>query len=250
MNIDAESQIKAGLDLNARDVHLWRVNVTAVRAYVSKWISLLTPDEQNRASRFHHPIDRDRFVAARALLRQILGSYMGSDPRALRFTYSEKEKPALGGEEAASGIGFNVSHSGDIALLAFARSCDVGVDVEQIRSDIDTKAIAARFFSVREQEQLAALPASERHQAFFLCWTRKESFIKATGKGLSLPLRQFDVSLKSADQNCLLATRPDPVERTRWTLRDLTVEPGYAAALCVSGADWRLVEDMVQECGP
>jgi len=248
MNIDADFAIKTGLDLNAGDVHLWRVNVAAARSHVSKWISILTPDEVKRASRFHHAIDRDRFVAARALLRQVLGSYLGSDPRALTFTYSEKEKPALGGKEAGSGIAFNVSHSGNIALLAFARSREVGVDVEQVRSDIDTKAIAARFFSVTEQEQLAALPAAERHQAFFLCWTRKESFIKATGKGLSLPLRQFDVSLKPSDHNALLATRPDPLARTQWTLRDITVEPGYTAALCVSGTDWRLVEDIAQEC--
>lgn len=248
MNIsDAGFHIPAGLSLDSNDVHLWRVDVAAVTSCVAEWNTILSPDEQKRAARFLHAVDRHRFVVARALLRQILGSYLGADPRLLTFTYSEKEKPALGGDAAQSAISFNVSHSGNLALLAFTRSRDVGVDVEQVRTDIDTKAIAARFFSTAEQESLAALPEGQRKPAFFLCWTRKESFIKATGAGLSLPLRQFDVSLEPDDPDALLATRPDPLERTRWILRDIPVISGYAAALCVSGTDWRLVEEFVPE---
>jgi 4'-phosphopantetheinyl transferase len=114
------------------------------------------------------------------------------------------------------------------------------VDVEQIRQNFDHEAIASRFFSRQEQQQLAALPAAERYRGFFRCWTRKEAYIKAEGSGLSLPLHQFDVSLGAGDSSLLLATRPDSAEAARWTLREVQAGDGYVAALCVQGDGWRL----------
>jgi 4'-phosphopantetheinyl transferase len=248
MNIDqAEFRIEAPLTLGTNEVHLWRLNLQATACGTDQWLSLLSCDEGTRAARFHRQIDRQYFITARAMLRQILGSYLKKDPGALIFSYSDREKPSIGGEEAGSGIEFNVSHSGHLALLAFARSREIGVDVEQIRRDFDTSKIAARFFSAAEQKQLAALPPERRSDAFFLCWTRKEAFIKATGKGLSLPLDQFDVSLVPKEKDALLATRPDPQERTRWSMRDIAVPSEYAAAICVSGTGWRLVEEIAPE---
>jgi 4'-phosphopantetheinyl transferase len=241
--------VESPLTLDRSEVHLWRLNLETVGGAVEHWGPVLSGDEQTRAARFHHDKDRKCFMATRSALRQILGAYLKADPKLLSFTYSEKEKPSLAGPEAASGIEFNVSHSGTLALLAFARGRMVGVDVEQTNRNIDTAAIATRFFSEAEQKQLASLPADQRTDAFFLCWTRKEAYIKATGKGLSLPLRQFDVSMTPRDQNALLATRPDAVERNRWSMRDIPVPAGYAAALCVSGTDWRLVDSGAQEYG-
>ena len=250
MNItSAGIPLESPLTLDRSEVHLWRLNLETVAGTAEEWGSALSGDEQKRAARFHHARDRKCFTATRSALRQILGAYLKVDPKLLSFTYSDKEKPSLAGPEAASGIEFNVSHSGTLALLAFARGRMVGVDVEQTKRDIDTMAIAARFFSEAEKKKLASLPADQRTGAFFLCWTRKEAYIKATGKGLSLPLRQFDVSMTPSDQNALLATRPDPLERNRWSMRDIPVPAGYAAALCVSGMDWRLVDTGAQEYG-
>jgi len=201
---------------------------------------VLSPDELTRASRYHFLRDRQRFVASRALLRRILASYLATDPICLSFSYSKKEKPSLGAAHADSGVTFNVSHSGGIALLAFSRRREIGVDVEQLRRDSDLEAIARRFFSTHEQSQLAALPSEERFDAFFRCWTRKEAYIKATGDGLSLPLSQFDVSLAAGEKNALLATRPDSSEAGRWLLQEVPAGPGYVAALCVRGQDWKL----------
>ena len=137
---------------------------------------------------------------------------------------------------------FNVSHSGGIALLAFVRGREIGIDVEQVRSDFDLEAIARRFFSAHEQDQLFALAAETRIEAFFRCWTRKEAYIKATGDGLSLPLSQFDVSLASGEGNVLLATRPDASEAERWLLREIPASAGFVAAVCVQGQGWKLGE--------
>ena len=129
-----------------------------------------------------------------------------------------------------SDVRFNVTHSGGIALLAFTRGREIGVDVEQVRHDFDPGAIARRYFSAHEQNQLADLPAEEKVDAFFRCWTRKEAYIKATGDGLSLPLSQFDVSLVPGETNALLATRPDESEAASWLLREVPAGPGYVAA--------------------
>src|SRR5271170_1664173 len=243
MNItDSGFQIESPLALSEDEVQLWRIDLEAVGADESRWQKVLSSDESARAARFHFPRDRQRFVAARAVLRTILASYLATDPGSLTFSYSKKEKPSLGPAHAGSNVTFNVSHSGGIALLAFTRRREIGVDVEQVRHDFDPGAIARRYFSTHEQNQLADLPAEEKVDAFFRCWTRKEAYIKATGDGLSLPLSQFDVSLVPGETNALLATRPDGSEASSWLLREAPAGPGYVAALCARGRDWTLTD--------
>jgi 4'-phosphopantetheinyl transferase len=250
MNItDSGFQIGASLALPENEVHLWRVDLEAIRADESRWQQVLSSDELTRASRFHFPSDRQRFVASRALVRTILASYLATDPSGLSFSYSKNEKPSLGPRHADSGVTFNVSHSAGIALLAFTRRREIGVDLEQVRRDSDLEAIARRFFSAHEQRQLFALPAEERGDAFFRCWTRKEAYIKATGDGLSLPLGQFDVSFGMGETNALLATRPDDSEAGHWLLQEAPGGPGYIAALCARGQDWKLNDLTGNPCG-
>jgi 4'-phosphopantetheinyl transferase len=201
---------------------------------------LLSADEGERASRFHFERDRRRFTASRALLRIVLGAYLHSAPESLRFRYSDQGKPALDGEHLKGGLMFNVSHSGGVALFAITRGREIGVDVERVRRSSDLEAIARRFFSACEQMQLAALEPEQRGEAFFRCWTRKEAYIKARGEGLSMPLDQFDVSIGVGDQNALLATRPDPAEAHRWSVRDVPTDPDYAAAVAAAGNGWKL----------
>ncbi len=226
--------------LPENEVHLWRVDLDSLRESESRWQKILSADESARASRFRFAIDRQRFVVSRGLLRTILGNYLAADPGSLTFSYSSKDKPSLAQPYSETGVCFNLSHSGTVVLLAFTRGRDVGVDVEQVRSDFDVAAIARRFFSRHEQKQLAALAKEKGFEAFFRCWTRKEAYIKATGDGLSLPLHQFDVSIAVGDEDALLATRPDAAESGLWSLREVPAGEGYVAALCVGGRDWKL----------
>jgi len=147
MNIaDSGFKIDSPLALPEDEVQLWRVDLEAIRSDESRWQRVLSPDESKRASRFHLPSDRQRFVASRALLRTILAAYLAADSNDLSFSYSDEEKPSLGSANADSGIRFNVSHSGRIALYAFTRRREIGVDVEQVRRDFVVEAIARRFF--------------------------------------------------------------------------------------------------------
>jgi 4'-phosphopantetheinyl transferase len=233
-------QMETPLALSDDEVQLWRVDLESLRADEARWQEVLSPDESIRASRFHFAADRQRFVASRALLRTILAGYLTTDPKDLTFAYSKTDKPFLRPADADRGITFNLSHSGGIALYAFARRRELGIDVEQVRRNFDVEAIARRFFSAYEQEQLADLAAAEKIEAFFRCWTRKEAYIKATGDGLSLPLTQFDVSLAEGNTDALVTTRPDSAEAKRWLLREIAGGAGYIAALCVRGRDWKL----------
>jgi 4'-phosphopantetheinyl transferase len=235
----------ADLSLPDGEVHVWRASLDLSASRVLRLRRALTADELRRVARFHFQEGRDRFIVARGLLRTILGRYLGLEPGRLRFSYGPFGRPALVPPSGLPGqwaLDFNLSHSGDLALFAFARGRKVGVDVERISGDLDWEPMAERFFSPRESAVLRALPPGVRREAFFTCWTRKEAFVKARGEGLSLPLDRFDVSVVPGEPAALLATQDDSEEASRWTLRDLSPGPGYAAALVAEGHDWRLVQ--------
>jgi 4'-phosphopantetheinyl transferase len=203
-------------------------------------LSVLSADEHERAERFRFRKDREHFIAARGLLRILLGRYLDLPPRQLSFSYSPYGKPQLAGVSGGAALRFNVSHSHGIALYAVALGREIGVDVEYIRREVVGESIAEHFFSAREVASLRALPAEMQPQAFFNCWTRKEAFIKAIGEGLSFPLDEFDVSLVPDEPAALLNTRNGPLEAARWSLQALPVDEGYVAALAVEGHEWRL----------
>jgi len=223
------------LDLRPNEVQVWGADLDAFASREGATGGFLSNDERDRASRFHFERDRRRFIAGRHILRLLLSAYLDLEPGNLSFRYSAHGKPELENVRMVSRLAFNVSHSGPVALFAFVRDHKVGVDVEQLRTDIATSEIAEQFFSQSEQASLKELPKNLQHQAFFACWTRKEAFVKAKGEGLSLPLHQFDVSLTPAKPAEILGTRPDTEERHRWSLWSLDLGPGHAAALAVEG---------------
>ena len=226
--------------LGREEVHVWQAALDLPEAGVWELRRLLSEDEQRRAEGFYFPRDRARYVVGRGLLRTLLGGYLDRDPVGLRFSYSAYGKPRLAGPAGEPALHFNLAHSGGLALYALARGRELGIDVEQVRPDFAGEEIAARFFSPREVAALRAVPAGLRREAFFHCWARKEAYLKATGKGLSLALDGFDVALAPGEPAALLAVRDNPAEAGRWSLRALEPAPGYVAALAVEGHSWRL----------
>jgi 4'-phosphopantetheinyl transferase len=218
-------------ELSNDEIHVWHQSLTWGSGVVQGFREVLSPDELARAERYRFNEDRKEYILARGTLRVLLASYATVPAKELRFGYSEFGRPRLLPETRAEAVDFNVTHSGDMALFAFARGRRIGIDVEKVRRDFATSEIAERFFSTAERGALRELPLEQRHAAFFRCWTRKEAFIKALGEGLSHPLDQFDVSLGPGVPPALLATRPDPEEVKRWTLWNIKVPSDYAAAL-------------------
>jgi 4'-phosphopantetheinyl transferase len=228
-----------GVTIASNEVHVWRASLDASPTQIDTFMQILAADEQARANRFYFQIDRERFISAHGILRSILGLYLNQAPKCLSFRYGAHGKPALSFESGVDAIRFNLSHSHEVALYAITRGREIGIDVELIR-DLEVVQIAERFFSRQETAILGAMPASVRKHAFFLCWTRKEAYIKARGEGLSLPLDQFDVSLIPGEPAALLCTRPNSDEADRWSMQELNPGTDYVAAIAVEGGDWSL----------
>ncbi len=226
--------------LGRDDVHVWRAALDVPAARLGGLIETLADDERAKAARFHFQQDRAHYIAARGILRRLLGGYVGAAPSRLRFGYSPYGKPALAEGCGDGALRFNVSHAGGLALYAVTRHRAVGVDLEYMRPGVADEQVAERHFSPREVSTLRTLPPAMQTKAFYDCWTRKEAFIKARGEGLSLPLDQFDVSLAPTEPAALLGTQWDPEEAARWSMRALHPGPGYAAALAVEGRHFSL----------
>jgi 4'-phosphopantetheinyl transferase len=227
--------------LTTDDVHVWRIALEVGDPLLARLRDTLADDERKRADRFHFEKDRRHFTAARGAMRILLAGYLTRRPEAVRFAYSNYGKPRLMDADNPSDLRFNLSHSHGLALLAVTRGRDIGVDIERLRDmERDGEALAERFFSPREAARLRSLPPELRREAFFHCWTRKEAYIKAQGKGLSLPLDQFDVSLHPHEPAALLATQHDPQEVQRWSLQSLFPGEEYIGALALQGHSWRL----------
>ncbi|GAB5535923.1 MAG: 4'-phosphopantetheinyl transferase superfamily protein [Rubricoccaceae bacterium] len=193
---------------------------------------LLTSDERDRARCFRFDRDRDAFVVTRGALRRILSRYLNRQPEAIAFRYGTYGKPELAMD---SDLQFNVTHAGDIALIAVARGRQLGIDVEPVRVLPDADAIVERFFSANEVAVYRSLPASARPKAFFTCWTRKEAFIKALGDGLTHPLDAFDVTVRPDEPAKLLRVR-GVAEPPPWHVEALPIDLGYAATVAVEGS--------------
>jgi 4'-phosphopantetheinyl transferase len=220
------------------EVHVWRAPLTWPDAVAHRLEQCLSADERDKMQRFRFAKDRRRYLIGRGLLRSLLGRYLDLAPQDLRFETAAAGKPHLTSSQRR--LQFNVAHSGEYVLIAVADGRAVGIDVEEVRDDFDVGQLAAHFFSPSEQRDLETLTGRAKLEAFFECWTRKEAYVKARGEGLSLPLDQFDVSLRPGEPVRLIATRPDPTEATRWHLSGLEVGDGYKAALVVEGQGGRL----------
>lgn len=228
-----------GWVISSAEVHVWRAPLEQPAIHMDQLAQTLSDDERTRAERFHFERDRRRFVVAQGLLRILLGKYLNIEPHRLEFGHGPHGKPHLSSSHS-SAIRFNLAHSHELALYAFACGREVGIDVEHICPLPDAEQIAARFFSAAENAVLCALPENQRSEAFFNCWTRKEAYLKATGDGLSRPLDQFQVSLAPGEPVRLLVDEQMPEEISRWRLESLMPASGYVAALVVEGHDWHL----------
>jgi 4'-phosphopantetheinyl transferase len=222
--------------LDADVVHVWEAPLDSAMIAADEWRDILSSGERARAERFLRDDARRRFVAAHTALRSILGRYLDVLPRDVPIVTGAHGKPRLDVDSAANDYCFNLAHSGELALVAVTRGCEVGVDVEQLRTVGHLQEIAERYFTAAESDAIQDVDELQRIRRFLMTWTAKEAVLKASGRGLSLPLDHCEVRLDSAAQWVALA---DPSRSTdscasRWWLQRVGIEEPYFAAVATS----------------
>ena len=220
------------LILSDEEVHIWRADLEVDECFQSSFLKLLSPDEKNRARKFRFAKDSRNFIAARGILRLLIGKYLEINPAEISFQYSKFGKPGIVNNNS---LQFNISHSQNIALFAFTKRFNIGIDVEFVNPDIEVKDIAANFFSKNEILNLLALAEEQQTLGFFNCWTRKEAFIKAVGEGLSFPLDKFEVSLEPDKPAKLLATDWEPEAVSKWSIYSMSPAANFVGSLAIEG---------------
>jgi 4'-phosphopantetheinyl transferase len=219
--------------LSDNELHVWRASLDLAAEVRERLQGSLNSEEKSRAERFLVAEAREQFVAARGILRELLGAYVGVDPQSVALSYRPKGKPWLS-PDYNSTVCFNVSHSHGMGLFVFARNREVGVDIEYVKENFRGMEIASHFFSEREIAALAQLPRERMGEAFFGYWTRKEAYVKAHGQGLSIPLDSFTVEFSRSEQ--VLSDETG----ARWSCYALEVAPGFAASVVAEGEGWKM----------
>jgi 4'-phosphopantetheinyl transferase len=222
--------------LPSGEVQVWVINVAEAGAGLE---SPLSPAELERAGRMPIAAQRNRYLASRTSLREVLGLYLGQAPREVALQTLAHGKPMMGRPEEAW-LRFNLSHSLDLAVLACCRDVDVGVDAEAARPRIEAGAIVQRFFSPAERLEWAALAEARRPAAFLRGWTSKEAYVKGLGEGLRHPSDAYTVRLDPEFSPALLGDQLRPGAERSWTLHSVPVPHGYTATVAVGAPEIRL----------
>lgn len=204
------------------EVHVWYADLTAETGKLP--VECLSVEEHERAGKYRFEEDRRRFVIARYFLRSILSCYKKQEPGDISFGAGPAGKPRLKGEPPA-GLRFNLSHSGEIAVVVVACGREVGVDVERMCSPSPEVETFRQYLAPGELAAIDALKGFAKAHAFFRAWTRKEALLKATGEGLGGLGPDLDLS---AGSDFLRMGKA-------WHVTDLDLTPDYAAALAVEG---------------
>lgn len=210
------------MKLNPDQIHIIYTELAITDADEHEKLKLLSRDEQIRAERFHTPIHRKHFIAARAALREILSLYLSTTPEQIEFAYTDHKKPFLKSPRGLD-INFNLAHSHDLAVYALALNIALGIDIEKVDNNTH-QGVADKYFSKIENDYLHRINPEEKASAFYRIWTAKEAIVKGIGKGLGLTLAHVSIDPKASTQTLT-------IDNATWQLCSLTIHPDYQATL-------------------
>jgi 4'-phosphopantetheinyl transferase len=225
--------IAAPPQLAADEVHVWAVPLDVSQRTYDGLLATLSLDEPARTAAYRFDEPRRRYVVTRGVLRQLLGKYLCEQASVIELIVDKDQKPRLASKYESTGINFNVSHSGDLALIGFAHGCEIGIDVEELREVSHLEHIVRKFFHPAETSEVLAAAADARNVAFLRCWTGKEAVLKALGKGIVADLPSFRIPLEH-DARGWIEYREGPSRTSRCWLEQLDPCDNYLAAVaCV-----------------
>lgn len=232
-------------ELESGKIELWTsfLHEIVEDRLLDQYKELLAPEERVQQVRFHFERDQHRYLITRALVRVVLSKYCDIEPKDWVFNKGSHGKPVIGNDHAsATGLFFNISHTNGVVIVGVAREPSLGVDVENLDRRKPSLGIAETFFASAEVEVLRELADLDQQRRFYEYWTLKESYIKAVGLGLSIPLDKFSFSFPTAS-TIQLTLADNPEHADQWHFWQFQPASGYMAAVCINRAG--LVEPML-----
>lgn len=227
--------MSADLIVDAGRIDLWCTYISDLgdEALWPRYAALISAEERATQARFRFAKDRRRYLITRALVRTVLSRYRAVPPERWTFSTGPHGRPAIAAAHS-SALEFNISHSADLVMLGITSDRTLGIDVESMEArEVDIDGLD-RYFAPQERAALLALPPFARRRRFFELWTLKESYIKARGMGLAIPLDAFRFEL-TGEQGLTLHMRTDLGDAPeRWRLWQLTLRARYLAAVCAA----------------
>jgi len=206
---------------------LWWCTLHADAAQLEACTNILSPAERARAARFGHPQLRDRYTIGRAALRKLLGQLLAVAPSDVPIVRGPRGRPQF---DTDASLDFNVSHTGDAALIGCSRDARIGVDIERADRGINVAGIARKFLTAREREALPAQDADTARRSVLTLWTCKEAMSKATGDALTAPFAALDIDLRDGPR---LRAGPGKYRPAAWSLHRADAPDGYIATVAL-----------------
>ena len=220
--------LETKVELSEKQIHVFLLQLDLFN--YDDLLFYLSKDECERAARLKIEEKKKQFVIVRSVLRKLLSNTLGKSSKAIIFSYGQHKKPYIEEKYNNKSIEFNISHSENYALIAITLDNKVGVDIEKINREIDYQSLSHRFFSEKEKDELTSLDKDDQLDAFYRAWVRKESFIKATGKGIAFGLDLFSVSL-AENKKSSIEVIPANLTNEQWCCYDLMNLDNYKMAL-------------------
>jgi len=221
--------------MHHRDVQVWGIVLDVTHSELPRASSILSQDERERAARLISEEHRCRSIAAHAMLRAILSRYCGASPEQLAIRRTSDGKPVLSDYPS---IRFNLTHSHGRALIAIARDREVGVDLEQVRQEVDVVRLAKRFLSERDLAFIEYGDPAQRHERFLKAWVAREAVFKADGRGMTFPLHRDYLELTDDGTNGCLVLGDAASDEKKRLVRFLSLGSRWIGAVAAEGTDW------------
>ncbi len=212
----------------APGIGLWTCGLVASPDALAQFAATLAPAERARAARFGSAALRDRYIAGRGTLRQLLGVRLAMRPEHVAICRGLRGRPFV---EGVPGLDFNVSHTGTFALIGMASTGRIGVDVEHEGRTLNVAGVAGKFMAPGEQAMLEALDPDLRRRTLLRLWTCKEAMSKATGDALSAPFQRIAIALDGTAAR--VETGPPPYGPHDWTLHALRAPGDHLATVAL-----------------
>jgi 4'-phosphopantetheinyl transferase len=226
--------------LHENEIHVWASWLDISPPKCAKLAEGLSQDERKRALRFKFQQHQTRFTAGRAFLRMILGRYLPIGSAQVEFQYNPQGKPEVSPTCNPSGLRFNFTHSESLALIAITKIGPLGIDIERLRAIEGAEELAEGFCSQRELKVFKDLTSDEKQLAFYNLWTRKESFLKATGEGITHLLRKVEVVFCPGEQIRFIALPGGSTRGSRWRLYNLSSADDFVGAITIMSENDRV----------